>query len=153
SRAVLADNPIGYWRLDETSGSVARDYFGASSGSYTNALLGQAGNTNLDPHTAVKFGSVSNANSYVGGVPIGFAAANYANFPEECWANGGAQTSDCGIITLGTDGSEQFNLDCGAAGHAFRFFVRDAASEPHLANGNVVPNNAWHHLVGVCDQS
>jgi hypothetical protein len=151
--AVLADHPLGYWRLDETNGPVAHDYFSANSGFYTNALLGQAGYTNLDPHTAVKFGSFSNVNSYVGGVPIGFATAGNATFSIECWANSGAQTSDCGIITKGTGGSEQFNLDCGSTGHAFRFYVRDAAGGAHLANGTATPNNTWRHLVGVCDQA
>src|SRR6185369_6367210 len=45
------------------------------------------------------------------------------------------------------------NLDCGAGSHAFRFFFRDAAGGPHVANGNVAPNNAWRHLVGVCDEA
>jgi hypothetical protein len=151
-QAVLADNPIGYWRLDETNGSVAHDYFGANSGFYTNALLGQPGNTNVGSHTAVKFGSVSNVNSYVGGVPIGFATSGSATFSVECWANSGPQTNDSGIITRGAGSGEQFNLDCGSTGHGFRFFVRDASTGVHLANGTVTPNNTWHHLVGVCDQ-
>jgi len=152
-KAVLADNPLGYWRLDETNGTVARDIFGANNGAYTNALLGQPGNALVSSHTAASFGSVSNINSYVGGIPIGFATAGNAAFSVECWVNGGAQATDSGIITRGNGGSEQFNLDCGAGSHAFRFFVRDAAGGPHLANGNVAPNNAWHHLVGVCDEA
>ena len=41
--AVLADGPVSYWRLGETSGSVAADEKGLNPGSYKNgALLGQA---------------------------------------------------------------------------------------------------------------
>jgi hypothetical protein len=152
-QAVLADNPIGYWPLAETNGPVARDFSGSSSGFYTNALLGQPGNTNLDSHTAVKFGSVSNVNSYVGGVPIGFATPYNATFSVECWANGGPQTSGSGLIAKGTGNGEQFALDCGSTSNAFRFFIRDLAGRVHAASGNVVPDNTWHHLVGVCDEA
>jgi photosystem II stability/assembly factor-like uncharacterized protein len=152
-QAVLADYPIGYWRLDETNGIVARDFFGANNGAYTNTLLGQAGNTNVDSHTAVKFGSVSSSNSYVGAVPIGFAAASNASFSVECWANGGPQTTGSGLIAKGAGTAEQFTLDCGSVNNAFRFFVRDAAGGAHVANGTITPGNAWHHLVGVCDQA
>jgi hypothetical protein len=41
---ILADNPIGYWKLDETSGGTAVDTAGGfGNGTYTNGpLLGQA---------------------------------------------------------------------------------------------------------------
>jgi len=71
----------------------------------------------------------------------------------EAWVNGGTQTTDAGIITKGYgNGGEQFNLDCGGSGHAFRFFVRDAGGGAHAATSSVLPNNQWHNLVGVCDQ-
>jgi hypothetical protein len=42
--AVLADNPVSYWRLDETSGSTATDSKGANAGTYVNGpTLNQAG--------------------------------------------------------------------------------------------------------------
>lgn len=149
--AVLADSPIGYWRLDETNGAVAHDYVGANNGGYTNVSLGQAGNNLVDTHKAARFGP--SQNSYVGGVPIDFVNPTSAVFSVEAWVNGGPQTQDSGLITKGTGaGGEQFNLDCGAANHAFRFFVRDGSGNAHLANGTVVPNSQWHHLVGVCDQ-
>jgi hypothetical protein len=67
---------------------------------------------------------------------------------------GGAQTTDSGLVTKGTGaGGEQFNLDCGGAGHGFRFFVRDIAGSAHVASSSVVPNNQWQHVVGVCDQA
>ncbi|MBI2606974.1 MAG: LamG domain-containing protein, partial [Deltaproteobacteria bacterium] len=45
SQAVLADNPVGYWRLNETSGTSASDSSGnAQTGTYTNSpTLGQTG--------------------------------------------------------------------------------------------------------------
>jgi hypothetical protein len=151
---VLADHPIGYWRLDESSGTVAHDYLGTNNGSYTNVLLNQPGNNLIDTHKSARFGQLSSANSFVGNVPIDFATSGNASFTVEAWVNGGAQSTDCGLITKGTGaGGEQFNLDCGAANHAFRFFVRDANGGVHLANGTLGPNGTWRHIVGVCDEA
>jgi hypothetical protein len=151
---VLADRPIAYWRLDETNGNVAHDYIGGLNGTYTNVALGQPGDNLLDTHKAARFGSLSSANSYVANLPIDFATAGNAAFSIEAWVNGSAQGNDNGLVTKGTGaGGEQFNLDCGSANHAFRFFVRDAGGGVHLANGTVAPNGAWHHLVGVCDEA
>jgi hypothetical protein len=151
---ILADHPIGYWRLDETGGTVAHDYLGTNNGNYTNVLLNQPGNNLIDTHKSARFGQLSSVNSFVGNIPIDFATVGNATFSVEAWVNGGAQTSDCGLITKGTGaGGEQFNLDCGAASHAFRFFVRDANGGVHLANGTLGPNGTWRHLVGVCDEA
>ena len=44
SRAVLADNPLSYWRLNETSGSTAADQEGTYPGSIQgNVTVGQSG--------------------------------------------------------------------------------------------------------------
>jgi hypothetical protein len=154
AQIVLADHPIGYWRLDETSGAVAHDYLGTNNGFYTNVLLGQPGNNLLDTHKSARFGQLSSVNSYVANIPIDFATAGNATFTVEAWVNGGAQTTDCGIVTKGTGaGGEQFNLDCGSGSHAFRFFVRDANGGVHLANGALGPNSTWRHVVGVCDEA
>src|ERR1051326_8255253 len=152
---VLADHPIGYWRLDEAAGAVAHDYLGTNNGTYTNVLLNQPGDNLLDTHKSARFGQLSSVNSYVANIPIDFATPGNAAFTIEAWVNGGAQSTDCGIITKGTGaGAEQFNLDCGAGSHAFRFFVRDASSgTAHLANGTLGPNGTWRHVVGVCDEA
>jgi hypothetical protein len=153
AQAVLADHPMGYWRLDETSGAIAHDYAAGLNGYYTNALLGQTGDNLLDTHKAARFGASGN-NSLVGSIPIDFSTSGNAAFTVEAWVNGNAQTTDAGVITKGTGaGGEQFNLDCGAGSHAFRFFVRDAGGGTHLANGTIAPNGAWHHVVGVCDEA
>jgi hypothetical protein len=157
-QAVLADHPLGYWRLDETNGLVAHDYVGGNNGVYTNALLGQPGDKLVDAHTAVVFGALASSNSYVGGIPIDFSTASNAEFSVEAWVAAGPQTSDAGIITKGYGGGgEQFTLDTGSDGgnptHAFRFFLRNQSGTPYGANGSIAPNGKWHHLVGVCDQS
>ncbi|HWI57844.1 MAG TPA: DUF2341 domain-containing protein, partial [Bacillota bacterium] len=168
--SVLGDHPMAFFRLDEqppnpwsTDGQTAYDYAGGLNGSYTNAYLNQAGYTvQTDSDTAAAFGSASTVDSFAGNVPqfLNFATTNGGNaqFSVEAWVNGGyGQTTNAGIVTLGYgNGGEQFNLDTGNDDklHNFRFFVRDASGKAWLANGTNAPNdNAWHHVVGVCDQA
>jgi hypothetical protein len=163
--AILADHPLAFWRLGETTtpsdGSTAYDFVGGHNGYYTNTLVGVNGyRPALDPDTAVTFGSVSASDSHVAGIPgLDFGAASNVNssFSVECWVLGGSQTTDCGLLSRGAgNAGEQFDLDCGAPGtHAFRFFVRGANSN-NLGNavGTIGPDpNTWHHVVGVCDEA
>jgi hypothetical protein len=154
AQAVLNDRPMGYWRLNETAGTVAFDQAGGKNGIYTSVALGQPGYNLLDTHTSARFGFLAANTSLVTNIPIDFATSASAAFTVEAWVKGGAQTTDCGLITKGTGaGGEQFNLDCGGGNHGFRFFVRDASGSAHLASSSVVPNNQWQHVVGVCDQT
>ena len=53
-QAVVNTNPVGYWRLGERSGTVARDEMGAHNGTYVGApTLGVAGLLAGDPDTGV----------------------------------------------------------------------------------------------------
>ncbi|MDB6065165.1 MAG: hypothetical protein JWR26_1373 [Pedosphaera sp.] len=151
---VVTDNALGYWRLDETSGTVAHDYLAGNSGIYSpKVLLAQPGDKLLDTHVAARFGYLASSNSCVTNIPVDFGTGGSATFSVEAWVNGGTQATDAGLVTKGYgSGGEQFNLDCGGGSHAFRFFVRDAAGGVHAATSGVVPNNQWHHLVGVCDE-
>jgi len=149
--AVLADKPLAYWRLDETSGTLARDYVGGNNGIYNGVTLNQPGYNPVDADRAATFGPA--INSYVGSIPIDFATATNRVFSVEAWVKGNAQTTDAGIITRGQGaGGEQCNLDTGSGSHAFRFFVRDKTGAAYLANGTVGPNGTWRHVVGVCNQ-
>lgn len=55
--AVLAKNPVAYWRLGESDGTSAADETGnGHDGTYVgNPVLGQQGAINGDPNTAVQF--------------------------------------------------------------------------------------------------
>jgi hypothetical protein len=157
AQIVIADNPIAYWRLNETNGTIAHDSWGGHDGQYTNAILGVSGYNTNDPDFAVAVGVLNGTDSYVGNIQgIDFSTfANNATFSIEAWVNGGTQIAGAGIVTYGYgSGGEQFNLDTGSGGaHAFRFSVRDANNFAHNANGNIAPNSTWQHVVGVCDES
>lgn len=83
SDAVLATNPVGYWRLGEPSGTVAVDEMGANNGTYVNTpALGVAGLLTGDPDTAVTLAAASSQR-----VTAAVAAAlnPYPNFSVAAW--------------------------------------------------------------------
>ena len=168
--AVMALQPVGYWRLNETpdngsgnQGTVSDDYAGGNNGAYSNAVLGVKGYSPVaDPAgTAANFGAYLSSNSAVMQVrAIDFSAppAGNGEFSVAAWVKGGGQTSDAGIVAKGYGGGgEQFNLDTGSdtspTVHGFRFFVRDALGKTHSCNSTVMPDGNWHFLAGVCDES
>jgi hypothetical protein len=171
-QTVLADHPLAFWRLDEgpddgagNAGVVANDYWGGHAGVYTNVTLAQPGYSVNDPDTAALFGLLNGspltADSYAGeiaGIDFSTPTNQSANFSVEAWVNGLPQDYDAGIISKGSGGGgEQFTLDTGATAagaHGIRFFVRDSSGTVHSANtGTNVIDYAWHHVVGVCDET
>jgi hypothetical protein len=154
---VLEDNPIAYWRLGETNGAIAYDFWGGHDGQYTNVILGVPGSNPSDPDTAVQVGPSSN--SFVANIQgIDFSASWIPSFSVECWVDGSPSplpyplnyTYQPGIVTKGTGTDEQFDLD--VFGSGYRWFVRDAiGGGSGAAQASVGPNNTWQHLVGVYD--
>lgn len=154
AQLVLADNPIGYWRLNELSGTTALDCVGGRNGTYNSTQLGQPGYNLLDTHTSARFGFLATQNSYVGDIPVDFGTNANTSITVEAWVKGAVPGTDAGLITKGTgSGGEQFNLDCGGGGRAFRFFVRKDDGTAVVAAGNIVPNNQWQHVVGVLNRA
>lgn len=177
--AVLANSPIGFWRLNETpddtignNGKVTYDYRGGHNGYYSNSTIAVSGyNTTADADTAAQFGTYSTLNSLVASInDVDFAAGTNTarTFTVEAWVLGNNQTVDAGIVAKGYNGglnagtgtgTEQFVLDViGTGAKTFRFLVRDAAGNGHFALSTVAPYDSvtlapvWRHLVGVCDQ-
>ncbi|HEV2330214.1 MAG TPA: LamG-like jellyroll fold domain-containing protein [Verrucomicrobiae bacterium] len=175
--AVLAANPVGFWRLNEgpdngsgNDGVIAHDYWGGNNGIYTNSTLAQPGYNNVSEtnETSVLFGISTFQDGDVFAIPatVDFSATNggVSNFSIEAWVKGDfSQSSDAGLVSKGWGGGgEQFDMDCGNDAtnaqnpylHSYRFFVHDATGGTHGVGSNVNPNdNLWHHLVGVCNES
>jgi len=142
--AVLGNNPLGYWRLNESpddaagnNGVITHDYRGGHNGYYSNTVIAVSGyNPASDTDTAAKFGDpLASANSYVAEInDVDFARpinTGGASFSIEAWAYGGNQSFDSAIVTKGYNGillagtgtgTEQFVLDVsGGNPRKFRF--------------------------------
>ncbi len=166
--AVLADNPVAFYRLDETSGTTAYDHVSGYNGVYTNvALAADSGYTsgaltaNTDPsELAPEFGTVSSSNSYVGSIPanLSFSVPNGGNgeFSVEVWGYEFLDFTDSGLVAEGYgNGGEEFALDLGggSGAHDLRFYVRDASGASHVAASTFPINDTWHYICGVCDEA
>ncbi|HEX3359325.1 MAG TPA: LamG-like jellyroll fold domain-containing protein, partial [Tepidisphaeraceae bacterium] len=154
--AVLADGPVSYWRLGESSGTVAHDYYGGNDGNYFSATLGQPGYSAIDSDTAVSFSG--GLNSYVGNITgSGVLFSGKTNFTIELWANGPSGQSDESTLiakgsgSSGTLATEQFSIDI--AGGNYRFFTRGGGNTFYEADATTGPNNTWQHIVGVYDDA
>lgn len=178
-QAVLAANPITYWRFNEPDdgnndgdyGVICNDYQSGNNGIYTNLLLNSNGaypdtgySATTDPtELAALFGFFNPKNppfsfaSWIG-TNIEFSGTNNASFTAAIWANGNtnAQVGNSGLMTKGFFNGEEFTIDQGAASQALRFGVRQAASPFTFIGANSTNRLAldknWHFVVGVCDE-
>ena len=67
AEAILADSPSHYYRLNETSGTVAADSSGFDRhGTYNGATLGQTGALAVEPDPAVLFPEAGSSRSMTG---------------------------------------------------------------------------------------
>jgi hypothetical protein len=81
--AVLADSPLGYWRLGESAGTTAADGVAGRHGTYAGApTLGSTGAPTSDSNTAVSF----NGSSQYARVPYSGALNPSGAFTVEAWA-------------------------------------------------------------------
>ena len=151
--AVIADQPMAYWRLGEASGkTVAQDNLGGNDGVYNSVTLEQPGYSTLDNNTAAAF---SGTDSYVGGISgtaINFTG--HTNFTLEAWVKAQSGQNDeatiiaKGIGASGTTRTEQFALD--VSDGVYRFFTT-GGNTLYEATALEGPNGTWQHIVGVYD--
>ncbi len=180
-QAVLALNPVGYWRLNETEqgggddGVICHDYIGGNDGIYSNAILGNLGydyadsaipGYNYDPETSAGFGSYgsSSPNSCAFGIPnidVSAPTNNSATFTVQAWVQCPNEIADTlntpGVVGKGLYNNEEFTIDCGNhinGVDAYRFELRNAGASSYNANSTLIAGSdqKWHFLVGVCDQ-
>lgn len=154
---VLADGPVGYWRLGESSGTVARDSSGhGRDGTYVDApTLGVAGALTTDANTAVTFPAESH-------VTLADVKAVYSAGTFECWVDTRQWAADAtqhGLYQNSTGWSNQANgvslfRWAAASSDASRFYFRvvnpGAAIQDISAPWRDYFGTAdgWHHVVG-----
>jgi hypothetical protein len=152
SSAVAADRPLGYWRLDETSGTVSADasgrkHDGDRAGSPATITPGALAG---DPDRATFFDGVDDKITAPAALP-----ADATAFSVELWVSSAADSGGHPVLSFGnadaggpflaiTDGDDGLKLDLvdtSGASHA-------AASQA----GSLTPGG-WHHVVATYDGS
>jgi PKD repeat protein len=149
SQTVLADSPLAYWRLGETSGTSAADASGnGRTGSYVGAPTLGAPGALSEANTAVGF----NGSSQYVNVPYA-AALNPAQFTVEGWAFiTGGQGTYRSLVTsrdYSTNNARGFVIYA-AADNTWQLW-NGAGAGWSIAYGPAVTLNQWTHLVGTYD--
>lgn len=144
---------LGWWKMDETSGSMIDDasssnITGTLNGSYSTGVSSPVkdGGTAVDMSTGGNMYTTSPAGAYN-------LAANQP-FTFEFWGrlNGGCATT---MTVVKMDNSptpySSFNFQCSPSG--MLFMMTDSSNTTYQSGwtGTMIDNNAWHHFAGVYD--
>jgi hypothetical protein len=161
--AVLADSPIGYWRLNETSGTTAVDYSSnANNGTYSGTYaLGATSPITGDPSSKALdlTGTQETVNGYVtipDSTPLNITGTA---FTVECWIKSispsGTSTSPYAGLYFKQASVYNYGINHDSNG----MFPVLAASTTNYTGGQTTPTVAnddtatWIYLVGVYNGS
>ncbi|RYD83799.1 MAG: hypothetical protein EOP84_07270, partial [Verrucomicrobiaceae bacterium] len=141
--AVVTKNPAAYWRLNETSGTIARDYYSGFNGTYTGGVnLGFAG-----PRASVfpRFETGNFATKYNG-------TTAYTSLPAlnlhsnavtmTAWVRRNGNTSYFAGILHSRAGNTIAGLHFGQS-NELRYTWNNASSTYNWNSGLVPPDNQW----------
>ncbi len=144
--AVLADNPIAYWRLGEASGTSAKDEIGTADGTYVNTpTLGVTGALLGDSNTAVTVTAASS--QYITVPDVGIDQGD-GPLSWELWFKK-AVADQPSFMTLMSKGDTAPILQI-TTGDVLLWFSKSVASAAHIATPL---DTNWHHVVGTKDTS
>ena len=164
SEVVLADQPIGYWRLGENAGqTTAQD--SSPNGNHmpfnpTNTSQhpapGQTGAMEFDGNTAYALDGVDDV-LYVRDPDLDFASGQ--SFSIEFWMNTTqVPASNVGLVTNGYDSSAQdqpwYLMRLGGADPSaglVDFYLRGPGGDRFVASTTAVNDGDWHHVAAVYD--
>lgn len=165
SDAILADNPVAYYRLDEAPGStVAVDatgnnntgfYFGPNLTFNKPALI-------ADTDTAVQFAGSSTSDADQTGMqtPLSGLLSSTSQFSVECWvevvsnASGSTNTAvivGCGYNESGGNNPNGWNLYIDDLGKLHIVILDQADFGFHTVDTSTPLSAGAHHLVGTFD--
>lgn len=150
SDEVLADNPVGYWRLEEISGTTCSDEVGAYPGTLTGG--------NLDTEGAVGSGvSLDGVDDLI--AADGGEVAGGSSWTFELWVQDIGEAGATSGATLISEADSaagsslaQLQLNSPSAGDWKLYFRDDSGTALQVADtSGVWDDGEWHHLVGVND--
>jgi hypothetical protein len=157
--AGAAPKPVGWWKLDDGSGSIAADSVGTADGTLVNGPSWVAGKLG----GALQFNG-SNA------VDLGTTfSAPPANFSISLWANIGAWSTEWGHVLIGTAVDNPYDqgwnlrhfgsyyasqwpgIPVGALCFSTRGINVTTNNQDDMPSNEAPPLNEWVHIVCVCD--
>jgi hypothetical protein len=138
-----APGPVGYWKLDEKTGTTAAD----SSGNANTGTL-----TNGPTWTTGKYGSSTNfdgSDDYIDlGSPTSFNFGSN-NFTYAAWIRYTGSGTAARIIAQDDNSTNTRTIALDGSNHAI-FQCRDASNNSMAATGTTTLNDSnWHYIVGV----
>ncbi len=149
ANVILADNPVAWWRLGESGGTVARDYCGGHDGTVFGGLtFGQAGCLTNDSSTSAY------CNGTTGYIEVPWSAdLNPAQYTVECWAkvmggSGNYRSPLCSRDT-GSDPDAGY-MFYAQSGNNWGFWT-GAGGTWNKLSGPTVGQNQWVHLAATSD--
>ncbi|RYD27027.1 MAG: hypothetical protein EOP86_25130, partial [Verrucomicrobiaceae bacterium] len=144
AQAVLADKPIGWWRLDETAAVTAEDIAGGNNGEYINEpLTGADGIPGFATGKAVAFDGASSQKIDIPWTPV----LNGTTFSVECWAFvEGGENNYRSPVTSRDDGPQRGYIIYAGAENTWQFWTGTGTGWNSIA-GPAVVIGEWAHLV------
>jgi hypothetical protein len=155
AQVVLADDPVAYYRLDETSGTIARDFSGhGNPGTYIGGVHpGTAGAIANDPDTAATF---DGATGYVD-CGDNFAFAGSQPFSLEAWVRSESMTGYGGVFsredTSGGPPSEGYLVFVSPSDGVYGFQRLDGDNLTPVTSMSVASSAHYDHVVAAYDGS
>jgi hypothetical protein len=145
AKALLPFNPVSYWPLNETNGTIAYDYFGNNDGTYTGGyLLGNPGVPG--PGFGVSNTSVSfdGSSAYVD-IPVGnLNITNSITILIMMQANG--YPNQFSSLFDHTDENWRFSIDQSGYAH---FAEGNGSGDGDATGSTFLGDNKWHMFAGV----
>ncbi len=140
---MLADTPVSYWRLGETSGSVAADEKGLNPGSYKNgALLGQASLLPADSaNRSVRF---DGSNDYVN-VPSSSSLSPASKVSVEAWIKPNALPTTGNFASVASK-PESYSIQFNGPRLEFTIMQSKARRRLQAPAGAIAVGQAYHVL-------
>ena len=157
--AVMADSPVAYWRLGESSGTVAVDETGNYPGAYQNTpTLGVVGA--ISGATSARFATASNQRTLISSSASAFSfIPNTGVFTIEAWVKLAAATGDLYHCIFGTSpatAEKGFQLvwenrTAASSVKELRMFITKGTSGVPVIDSrsadNAIIDTSWHHIV------
>jgi glucose/arabinose dehydrogenase/PKD repeat protein len=147
SSTIMANAPLSYWRLGETSGTTAVDQTGAHSGTYFGGpTLGVAGAIVGDANTAVTLNGTSQYVTVPDSTPFRFAGT--APFSVEVWFKHTADSTYRRVISAENSSGLGWQIYSQSASWGF---VRSGAGGSAEVSDGTPAGSGWIHTVATYD--